>query len=373
MKPNQKNTLRTWIEVDKEAIYHNIAEFRKIIKPNIKIMAIVKSNAYGHGLVDFAKTVESRVDWFGVDSITEGLKLRQKGLKKPILVLGYTLPLRIAEAVQNDLSITISTLDSLKYLAKLENAPKVHLKIDTGMHRQGFFLKDLYKILKILKSNPDIKLEGLYSHLAAAKDRFYPSDSLKQIEEFKKADEFLKKSGKNYFRHITASAGTILYPKANFDLVRIGIGLYGMFPTKELEIQSNIKLKLALTWKSVISEIKNIPKNSFIGYDLTEKILKPSKIAIVPVGYWHGLDRGLSSMGEILVKGERCKILGRVSMDMVVIDISKVKNAKIGNEAVILGKSGKEKLTAEDLAQKIGTTNYEIITRINPLIKRLYI
>ena len=351
---NFKNTLRTWIEVDKKAILHNIGEFRKIIKPGVNLMAVIKSNAYGH---DFAKTTENKVDWFGVDSITEGLKLRQKGLKKPILVLGYTLPSHLEEAAKSDISLTVSTLELLQKIASAKTRPKIHLKIDTGMHRQGFFLEDFPKIIKLIKKF-NLVPEGLYTHLGAAKDRLYPSVSLRQIEIFKKSDELFKKAGlKNYLRHVCASAGTLLYPEAHFDMVRIGIGLYGS----------------ALTWKSLIGEIKNVPAGSFVGYDLTEKTLKPSRLAVIPIGYWHGFDRGLSSMGEVLVKGKRCKIIGRVSMDMIIADVSGIKNAKPGNEVVIIGKSGKESINAEDVAQKIGTINYEVITRINPLIKRIYI
>ncbi len=369
---NLKNKLRTWIEVDKKAIFHNISEFRKLIKPRVKLMAVIKSNAYGHGLVDFAKIVENNVDWFGVDSITEGLKLRQKGLKKPILVLGYTLPARLKEAAENNISLTVSTLELFKAIGLLKNQPKIHIKVDTGMHRQGFFVKDLPQVIKILKRFK-LEPEGLYTHLAAAKDKLYQAYSFKQIEDFKKADELFKKGGNNYLCHVAASAGAMLYPEAHFDMIRIGIGLYGMFPTKESEIQTGIKLKPALTWKSTIGEIKNVPKDTYIGYDLTEKTLKSSRLAIVPIGYWHGFDRGFSSCGEVLVKGTRCKVLGRINMDMIVIDVSNVRNVKINNEIVILGSSGKEKITAEDMALKINTTNYEIVTRINPLIKRFYV
>lgn len=371
MKEFQKNILRTWIEVDKKAVYHNVLEFKKIIKPSVKLMAIVKSNAYGHGLIDFAKTVEKEVDWLGVDSITEGLKLRQKGLKKPILVLGYTLPSRVEDAAKNGISLTVSTFELLKAIGLLKNRPKVHIKIDTGMHRQGFFIKDLSPVVKLLKRF-ELSPEGLYTHLAAAKDRLYPAYSFKQTESFKKADEFFKKAGfKNYIRHVAASAGTILYPESHFDLVRIGIGLYGMFPTRESEFQTKLNLKPALTWKTIIGEIKSVSKDAYIGYDLTEKTLRTSKLAVMPIGYWHGFDRGFSNCGEILIKGKRCKILGRVNMDMIMVDVSDA-NAKIGDEAVILGNSKKEKISAQDMALKINTTNYEIITRINPLIKRLY-
>lgn len=373
MKMFEKNKFRTWIEVDKKAIYHNIAEFRKIIKPNIKLMAVVKSNAYGHGLVDFAKTAENKVDWFGVDSITEGLKLRKNGLKKPILVLGYTLPSRVEDTVKNDISLTISTLDALRHLSTFKNQPKIHIKVDTGMHRQGFFLKDLPRVIKFIKQFK-LSIEGLYSHLASAKDRLYPYYSFKQIEDFKKADELFKKAGfKNYLRHIAASADVILYSESHFDLVRIGIGLYGMFPTRESEIQTKINLKPVLTWKSIISEIKSVPKDAYIGYDLTEKTSKASKLSVVPIGYWHGFDRGFSNCDEVLIKGKRCKILGRVNMDMIMIDVSNVPSVKIGDEAVILGNSNKEIISTQDMALKINTTNYEVVTRINPLIKRLYI
>ncbi len=369
----QKNQLRTWIEIDKKAIFHNINEFRKIIKPNVKLMAIVKSNAYGHGLVDFAKTVENKVDWFGVDSITEGLKLRQKDLKKPILVLGYTLPFRLEDAAKNNLSLTVSTFELLRAIGSFKTPPRVHIKIDTGMHRQGFFIKDLSRVIKILKQFK-IFPEGLYTHFAAAKDRLYSSYSFKQIENFKKADEFFKKAGfKNYIRHITASAGTILYPEAHFDMIRIGGGLYGMFPSKELEVQTNVNLKPALVWKSIIGEVKSVPKGTYIGYDLTKKTFKASTLAIVPIGYWHGFDRGFSNCGEVLINGERCKVLGMVSMDMIVVDVSNVSYVKINDEVIILGNSGKEKITAQDLALKINTINFEIVTRINPLIKRFYV
>lgn len=373
MKLNPKNTFRTWIEVDKKAVYHNIAEFRKIIKPNVKLMAVIKSNAYGHGLIDFAKTAENQVDWFGVDSITEGLKLRQNSLKKPILVLGYTLPSRVKEAAKNNISLTISTLDTLKHLAEFKNPPKIHIKIDTGMHRQGFFLKDLPQVIKFLKRFKFFP-EGLYTHLAAVKDRQYSSYSFKQIEDFKKADKLFKKAKfKNYLRHIAASAGAILYPEAHFNLVRIGIGLYGMFPSREPKVQTEINLKPALTWKSIISEIKSVPKGAYIGYDLTEKILRASKLAVIPIGYWHGFDRGLSNCGEVLIKGKKCKVLGRVNMDMIMTDVSNIPSVKIGDEAVILGNSKKESVSVEDMALKINTINYEIVTRINPLIKRIYI
>ena len=373
MKLLPKNILRTWIEVDKKAIYNNIAEFRKLIKPRVKLMAVIKSNAYGHGLADFAKITENRVDWFGVDSITEGLKLREIGLKKPILTLGYTLPSRLKEAADSGISLTVSSFEVLNEIGQLKIKPKIHLKIDTGMCRQGFFLKDLPQVIKLLK-HFKLSPEGLYTHLAAAKDRLYPFYSFKQIEIFKKADELFRRAGYNdYMRHAAASAGAILYPEAHFDMVRIGIGLYGMFGAKETGIQSEIKLKPALAWKSIISEIKSAPKDAYIGYDLTEKVLKSSRLAIAPIGYWHGFDRGLSSIGEVLVKNKRCKILGRVSMDMIIIDISKVPGVKIGDEITILGNSKKEKITAEDIAQKIGTTNYEVVTRINPLIKRFYI
>jgi len=364
--------LRTWIEIDRKAIKHNYKIFRSLIAKKCQLMAVVKSNAYGHSLLDFSKEMEKLgADWLGVDSIVEAEALRKEKIKTPILVLGHTLAKKISTAAKNNISLTISSFEGLDSLLKIKNPIKIHLKIDTGMHRQGFFIPELEKVAQILKKNKNIKVEGTYTHFSSAKNPAFPHETLKQISQFKEAIKILKTAGFNPIKHAAATSGAINFPQSHFNMVRIGIGLFGMWPSKETReaFRDKIKLKPILLWKTVVSEIKNLSKGDRIGYDLTETVNKNSRIAVLPIGYWHGYPRALSSIGRVLIRGKKAKILGRISMDMMVVDITDIKNAKIWDEAILIG----EKITADNLAYLADTINYEITTRINPLIKRVYI
>ncbi|TSC67067.1 MAG: alanine racemase [Parcubacteria group bacterium Gr01-1014_73] len=370
---NARNGLRTWIEVDCLAIEKNYKLFRSLIVPKTKLLAVVKSNAYGHGLVDFTKELERLgVDWFGVDSIVEGLALRREGIKTPILVLGYTLPDKFKEAAAHNISLTVSSFETLKVLQKshFSKPLKIHIKVDTGMHRQGFLLKDLPKVLK-----SKVKPEGLYTHFAMAKNPAFPEYTKKQIAEFEKWRTAFKKIGLSPVCHAAATAGTMIFPEAHFDMVRIGIGLYGLWPAKEIELYfaSRLTLTPVLSWKTIISEIKKLPKGAKIGYDCVETLQKDSRVAICPIGYWHGYPRALSGIGFVLIHGRRAKILGRVSMDMIAVDVSDITAAKVSDEVVLIGPQEKEKITVNELANLSDTSHYEFVTRLNPLIKRIYL
>lgn len=371
---NKPKLLRTWIEIDKRHIRHNYSLFRSLIPQNCKLMAIVKSNAYGHNLEDFSVTIEKLgADWLGVDSITEALALRKINIKIPILVLGFTLPDRIREASKNSISLTISNFHSLNFLKKLTAPLLIHLKVDTGMHRQGFLPEGIPQVLKIIKQlDSKVKLGGLYTHFASAKNPEKSEETTKQIEQFKKVASLIEGAGFRPIKHAAATGGTIVYPNSHFDMVRIGIGLYGMWPSPDIKtaFQKKFNLEPILSWKTIISEIKRLPSGSKIGYDGTETLKKEGVVAICPIGYWHGFSRNLSRKADVLVKGQRCKVLGRVAMDMIVIDVSDVKQVKIGEAVTLIGKDGVEEVTAEELANISGTINYEITTRLNPLIKR---
>jgi alanine racemase len=375
VKNKEHEGLRTWVEIDKKAVKHNFQVFRSFVLAKTKIMAIVKSNAYGHGLWDFSTLVEKEgADWFGVDSIVEGLTLRKMGVKKPILVLGYTLPERFTDAKENNISLTISSADGIKALLASNLGVKIHLKIDTGMHRQGFDVSELDKVCKILKGSKAV-VEGMYTHFASAKNPSFPEVTNKQIVLFEQAIKIVESYGFKPIKHACATGGTLLFPKAHYDMVRVGIGLYGMWPSKETQraMEGKIELKPVLSWKTIVGEVKTLPDGGGVGYDATEKLPPGSKIAICPIGYWHGYTRSFSSIGNVLVRGERAKILGRVSMDMIVIDISKIKGVKAEDEVVIVGRQGKNSITADEMADISGTINYEVVTRINPLIKRIII
>jgi len=380
--------LRTWIDISTQAIAHNYKVFRELISSETKLLGVIKSNAYGHELFRFGIELQNLgADWLGVDSITEALALRKIGIKIPILVLGYTLPENFELAGVKNISLAISTFESIKALAKVNKKISVHIKVDTGMHRQGFFVKDAQKVLQEISKLKNIKVDGVFTHFAAAKKPDSSHATEKQIAIFKQAAALVKKYHPKALAHAAATAGTLNYPESHFDMVRIGIGLYGLWPSEETKkrfVGRGLKpirsgritspyLQPVLTWKTIISETKTVEKGERIGYDYTEELKRDSKIAILPIGYWHGYWRAFSSKAYVLVAGIRCKVLGKVSMDMIAVDVTNATKAKVGNEVVLLGKQGKEEVTADELGTIANTSCYEIVTRLNPLIKKNYI
>lgn len=372
---------RSWVEVDGRAILYNLNVFKKNAKKTTRVACVVKSNAYGHGMIEVATLLKKRADFFAVDDFLEAILLRKGGIKKPILVFGYTLPLQFIEAVKNNISVTISSINQLKNLAfvsqKFQQKIKIHLKVDTGLHRQGISPVEVSGALRMIKES-HIELEGLYSHFASAENPESARDLKfceKQISTFKKVLEKVKTQKFKPIAHMSGSAATFLLKEAEFDMVRAGISLYGLWPSIETQKKMGLKINLkpALTWKSIISEVKNVKVGDYVGYDLTEKLEKDSKLAIIPVGYWHGYPRSLSNKAYVLVKGTRAKVVGRVSMDMIIIEVSHARGVREGDEVVLLGRQGNEEISAEELANIAGTINYEIVTQINPLQPRFLI
>ncbi len=389
--------LRTWIEIDAKAARKNCEVFRKIIAPQTKLWAVVKSNAYGHGLAQFSRLVNGGVDGFCVDSAVEGVALRRAGIKKPILVLGPTLPVLFEEAARKKLTLTIANFEALKALSAFvakkathkTGAPNFHIKVDTGLHRQGFYVDDLPHVIRRIakresqrvKNNNHLRfaisslLTGIYTHFASAKDLYYPTYTERQFAEFQKAAKLFERAGfDNLMEHCAATGGVFMNQKYHLDAVRIGIGLYGLWPSKELEIQIGHKIKLrpVLSWRAVIADVKNLKAGDYVGYDLSERVADTSKMAIIPIGYWHGFPGALSSIGEVIVNGRRAKVLGRVSMDLLTVDVSKTP-CKPGDVVTILGKSRGEEICAADAAQRSGTSHYEFLTRLNPLVERVVV
>ena len=344
-------------------------------------MAVVKANAYGHGLIEVAKIVSGAnpakggTSWLGVDSVDEAIKIRKAGIKAPILILGYTLLSRLKDVVKYDFRQVIYNKETIEKLQR----GKVHLKVETGTSRQGLEKDELLELAKFIKKYPQIEIEGIYTHYANIEDTTDHGYAQMQLKKFKEAVELLEKNNiKIPVKHTACSAAVILFPETYFDMVRLGISMYGLWPSKETfvsaqEKKRKIKLEPVLTWKTKIAQIKNIKAGAPISYGLTERLLQDSKIAILPVGYFDGYDRKLSGIGNVLIKGKRCKVLGRICMNMIMVDVGHIPNIKIEDEAVLLGKQGSEAITAEELAQKIGTINYEAVTRINPLIPRIVI
>ncbi|MEK9148326.1 MAG: alanine racemase, partial [Patescibacteria group bacterium] len=248
--------------------------------------------------------------------------------------------------------------------------PAFHLKLDTGMHRQGFQEHELVKLIAALKRF-HLDPAGIYSHFAAEDNKKFSSQ---QIALFEKSIAAFRASGVNSgIRHLSRTGGVVNYPEANYDLVRIGLGLYGYLPELGKTRRRAINLHPILTWKTIVGEVKRVKKGERIGYGLTERLKRDSTIAILPIGYWHGLNRGLSGIGEVLIHGQRAKVMGRVSMDMTAIDVTDIPGIKVGGEVVLIGRQGRDFISADQVAQKLGTISYEVLTRTNPLIERIVV
>jgi alanine racemase len=374
--------MKTWVEINKENLLHNLGQFKSLVGDNVKMMGVVKANAYGHGLAEVAGIISEKVDWFGVDSLIEALKLREIGIKKPILVLGYTELADLKEAVKNNISLTVYNKKTIERLGKIpihnpSLNPKIHIKIETGTSRQGVLGKDFPDFVKFVKQFPSIEIQGISTHYANIEDTTDSSFAMGQLLVFSRAAEVLEKENiKVPFRHTACSAATILFPETHFDMVRLGISMYGFWSSKETKAIAKNKnleldLKPALTWKTIVAQVKNLPAGTSVGYGLSEKVSRDSKVAILPIGYYDGYDRKLGSVGTVLAQGKRCKVLGRVCMNMIIIDVTEVEKIEPEDEIVLLGQQGREEITAEDLAEKIGTINYEVVTRINPFISRV--
>lgn len=355
---------KVWLEVSKSAVRKNVRAFRALLGKKIKLYAVVKSNAYGHGLLQFSGLAsEYGVDGFCVDSVVEGVKLRTHGITKPILVLGYTLPALYAAAAEHGITVTISNKEALVAWNKAKVKSQFHLKVDTGMHRQGFQLTDVSALIEKL---PITHFVGVYTHFAMAKNAIDMAFTEKQLAVLKEACVLFEQAGfDNLMRHASATGGTLLGKEFYMDMVRVGIGLYGIWPSAELEVQLGKKITLtpALSLHSVISEIKEIKKGEGVGYDLTERVERDTLLAVIPIGYWHGIPRAASSIGSVYVGAKPAKIIGRVSMDMVVVDVTGIP-CKVGAEV---------RITPLELARSINASPYEVITRINPLIHKVLV
>lgn len=375
-----RSTLTT-VEISRKNLIHNLCQFRHHLGDKTKIMAVVKSNAYGHGGREVSQIISKNgADWLGVNSFEEGIILRDLGIRLPILVLGYITPENLTEAIKKDLSLVVFNLqaaeDAEKYAKKTSKKAKIHIKIETGTNRLGIRLENLSEFAKFLRKKKNIFVEGVYTHYANIEDERNSEFAFCQLNKFEKAITLLRKE-KIFplLRHTACTAAAILYKKTLFDLARIGIGLYGLWPSKETKTSApkkriTLDLRPVLSWKTRIIQIKEVAKGETIGYGRTFKTSRKSRIAVLPVGYWDGYDRRLSNCGRVLIRGFFAPVVGRICMNMFMVDVTDIEGIKPSDEVVLLGKQGKNEITAEEIAQKIGTINYEVVTRINPELLR---
>jgi len=371
-------SVRTWVEVSRSALVNNARELKRLAN-GARLMAVVKSNAYGHGIREVVRSVDAEADWFGVDSLPEAETVRAAGSKKPVLILGYTPKQALVRVVRQGFSQVVydrETVAALSSHASLKKPTKVHVKIETGTSRQGICPEELTSFMRFIAKQPNIRFEGMSTHYANIEDTNDPTHAMRQLKRFREAVKIASDAGKRpELLHTACSAAILTYPETHFDIVRAGISLYGLWSsgvTKRavLDAGKSVRLEPALTWKSVIAQVKKIREGTPVSYGLTERVTRNAVVAVVPVGYWDGFDRGFSSVGNVLVRGKRAKVLGRICMNMCVVDVTDIRGVRAEDEVVLLGHQGKERITAEELADKIGTINYEVLTRINPTLPR---
>jgi alanine racemase len=359
----------TWAEIKLSALKANLLKIQKISGPAVRLMFVVKADAYGHGAVESARLAErDNLAWgFGVSSVEEGITLRAAGIRSPVLVLGSLYPFEsFVEAINRGLMVTISSLDAARQVIEasrsLGRKAVCHLKLETGMGRIGARKPLLIKIFEELLGSKNAEIGGLYTHLACADSD--PEFTAAQLAYFTETASALAKYGvKNMLRHTANSAGLINYPASRWDMVRAGLAAYGLMDGFEP----------ALSWKSRIVFIKTVREGSFISYNKSFKVPRPMKIATIPVGYGDGYVRRFSNAAYVLVAGKKCRVVGNVTMDMTMVDVTEVEEAEVGSEVVLIGRQGASEISAGVLAELAGTIPYEVATLITPRVPRVYI
>ena len=377
--------LLNWCEIDAGAIRWNIDEFRRRLAPSSTPAAVVKSNAYGHGMLAIADLArQAGVEWLCVNSIDEAVDLREAGHSGRILVMGYVPLDRLRDLVRLDLRPVVYNLETL---AGLDEAAReagrqlpLHLKLETGTHRQGIAPDEVEGFARKVVASDSLVLEGVSTHFANIEDSTDHSYAQQQIARFKEiSDRVRELAGKPLIRHAACSAATLLFTQTHLDLARLGISLYGLWPSRETYVscldrgKPALELRPALTWKSRLAQIKTVAEGGFVGYGCTWRASRPSRIAVLPVGYHEGYDRGLSGVAHVLVRGRRAPVRGRVCMNMCMVDVTDVPGATLEDEVVLLGSQGAERISAEQLAAWCGTISYEIVARIHASLPRVVI
>ena len=368
-----------WIEVDLKALRENIRYLKSRMRPTTQCMAVVKADAYGHGLLPAARVFrEEGCSQFAVALVQEGVALREGGIQEPILVLGHVFPEEYRQLLACGLTASVDTWEQAEELsaAALEagTVALVHLKIDTGMGRLGFLpTQDSLETIQRIVRLPGLRVEGIFTHFATAPqiaDQTYCWQQFRLFEEF--LDKLEKRGVRIPLRHASNSGATILFPQMQLDMVRPGTALYGLYPGEELEGRPEIPLQPALSVKAKLARVKPVPAGTRVSYSSTFITSRPSVLGVVPMGYVDGIFRSLANKGEVLLHGQRCPMVGNVCMDQFVIDITHVENPQVGDEIVIIGQQGEETVSAEEIGRKAGTISIEILCDLTGRMPVLY-
>ena len=373
-----KQYSRVCERVDLDAIFYNFQMMKANIKDGVQMIAVIKTDGYGHGAVQIARLLEP-VDYiwgYAVATLDEAVVLRKNDIKKPILVLGCIFPDQWEAMIENEVRMTTYTVEMAKGVSnlavKMGKDAYIHIKLDTGMSRLGFQIhEDSVDAIEEISKMPGLKLEGMFTHFAKADetDKAYTDV---QIGKYNYMRDELKKRGVTFpIYHCSNSAGIIDIKKANMDLVRAGISIYGLYPSEEVE-KKNVPLRPAMELISHVSYVKTVPEGTPVSYGGTYVTKRPSRIATIPVGYADGYARGLSNKGAVLIHGKRAPICGRVCMDQFMVDVTDIPEVKMGDEVILIGSAGEETITMEEVGELSGRFNYEFVCNLGKRIPRVF-
>lgn len=377
LENDRTHYFRVQANINLDAICNNINAIRQVIQPGTKIMAVIKADGYGHGASHIATALnEIGIDAFAIAILEEGVDLRQRGIDKPMLILGYTPKEQYADLVKYDISQTVfeySMAEEIsKQAVKQGKNGRIHIKVETGMNRIGFPDTDesIEEIIRISEL-PNIEIEGIFTHFSAA-DEADKTSAHKQLKRYSDFVTKLEERGlKIPMKHIANSAGIIDLPEANYDMVRSGIITYGLYPSDEVNME-RLELTPAMELKSHVTYVKDVEAGEGISYGSTYITKKQTRVATVSIGYGDGYPRALSNKGRVLIHGEYAPILGRVCMDQFMVDVSHIDDVKQGDIVTLVGKDGENVITVEEVAELAGTFNYEFICGIGKRIPRVY-
>ncbi len=380
----------TWAEIDLDALKNNHRELRRLTSPSADIMAVVKADGYGHGAIQASRiALANGARFLAVARLEEAVQLRDAGITAPILLFGYSMPTYVDTLASLGIWASINSLDSARAMSsaavRCNKTVCAHIKVDTGMGRLGIMAdeialstpanklpQDCADTILAITSLPKIKIEGIFTHFANA-DSFEKTHAASQLAIFNNLLDALRKRGVEFkYRHAANSAATIEMPDSHLDLVRPGIAQYGLWPSPEVDL-SRIDLKPVMTVKSRIIQVKDVGPGFRVSYGSTHTTSSSTRIATIPIGYADGYDRILSSRGHMLVRGKRAPIVGRVCMDLTMLDVGHIPDADLDDEVVILGTQGSNVISADEIAECVGTINYEIVSSLTARVPKIYI
>lgn len=367
---------RVWAEIDLSAIRQNVDAIRAHVGLRVEVMAVVKADAYGHGAVEVARAaLTAGAEWLGVASPAEGVTLRKSLPNGSICLLSPFEAEDADEIVSNRLTASISDLEGAKALSvaaqKQRTGAKAHLKVDTGMGRQGAMPEMADRIASIVARMPSIMISGLFTHFACAEDD--PEFTARQLAIFQRVRQAVADTDTQVKpSHCAASAALLRYPESRLDLVRPGLLIYGIVPALPREV-SVPPLRPALSLKTRVVQVRALPAGAGVSYGRTHVLRRPSRIAVLPVGYGDGYPRALSNAGRVLINGASAPIVGRVCMDMTLVDVTDIPDVTAGTEAVLIGQQGEERIRVEEIAKLIDTTEHDVTTRLTPRVPRIYL